>query len=405
MVAPIWRSGAATRPIGRRVSEASPRISVSNGRPARRPNRRRIVVPELPQSSASAAACSPRETDPGDARLPRLELDVDPQRPQRRRGREVVAPLPEAARLDDAVAERAEQERAVGDRLVAGDAGNCRAAGRSGVHAARTTSPDSLPRDHWRAAATICRIASSLSARPSRRSAGMRRWPCTRVPSAPSTTPGGSVRGPASGPSGSGRSCGRPRCPRRGGRGRVCGAVEHADDLQVQVVAEVDARGADGQPGRQVDEAGGRAARIPSVTLSAMNAAGPAWSASSERRSGAERNRARVGDDPPGGVDGAADLRPDRPAPASAASPARRLARSLPTAGCRASAPAVAPGVAATNAAPTRAGSKVPRTMVRVRGAPPASRHDGQQPLALAEDVVTEEAAPLLALARETALA
>ena len=33
----------------------------------------------------------------------------------------------------------------------------------------------------------------------------------------------------------------------------------------------------------------------------------------------------------------------------------------LPTAGCRASAASVAPGVAATNAAPTRAGSNVPR--------------------------------------------
>ena len=63
-VAPMRRSGSATRRIGRRVSEASPTSSVSNGRPASRPISSRIVVPELPQSSAPAAAVRPAKPTP-----------------------------------------------------------------------------------------------------------------------------------------------------------------------------------------------------------------------------------------------------------------------------------------------------------------------------------------------------
>ena len=68
-VAPIWRSGSATRRIGRRVSEASPHSSVSNGRPASRPMSRRMVVPELPQSSGAGRRAQAREADAADARL------------------------------------------------------------------------------------------------------------------------------------------------------------------------------------------------------------------------------------------------------------------------------------------------------------------------------------------------
>ncbi len=64
MLAPISRSGVASRRIGRRVSEASPSSVVSNGCPASSPVSRRMVVPELPQSSACAAACRPRKPTP-----------------------------------------------------------------------------------------------------------------------------------------------------------------------------------------------------------------------------------------------------------------------------------------------------------------------------------------------------
>ncbi len=64
MRAPIWRKGVATRPIGRRVSDGSPSSLVSKGRPARRPHTRRIVVPELPQSSAISDGLRPSKPVP-----------------------------------------------------------------------------------------------------------------------------------------------------------------------------------------------------------------------------------------------------------------------------------------------------------------------------------------------------
>ena len=64
MTAPIWRSGSASRRMGRFVSEASPSSAVSNGRPASSPVIMRIVVPELPQSSAPAAARRPSKPTP-----------------------------------------------------------------------------------------------------------------------------------------------------------------------------------------------------------------------------------------------------------------------------------------------------------------------------------------------------
>ncbi len=51
--APIRSSGSITRRIGRRDSEASPTKVVENGVPASTPDRSRIVVPELPQSSSA----------------------------------------------------------------------------------------------------------------------------------------------------------------------------------------------------------------------------------------------------------------------------------------------------------------------------------------------------------------
>ena len=58
MRAPIRSSGSTMRCIGRRRSEASPVMVVSNGRAARMPASRRIVVPELPASSFSCAGPS-----------------------------------------------------------------------------------------------------------------------------------------------------------------------------------------------------------------------------------------------------------------------------------------------------------------------------------------------------------
>ena len=124
-VAPMRRSGSATRRIGRRVSEASPTSSVSNGRPASRPISSRIVVPELPQSSAPAAAVRPAKPTPWTrASSPASTMSTPSARSAAAVDR-LSPPRPEPARLDGAVRERPEQQRAVRDRLVARARGRC----------------------------------------------------------------------------------------------------------------------------------------------------------------------------------------------------------------------------------------------------------------------------------------
>lgn len=63
-VAPIRRSGSATRPIGRRRSDSSPVRTVQNGWAPSTPKSRRAVVPELPQSTTSDGSCMPRGPTP-----------------------------------------------------------------------------------------------------------------------------------------------------------------------------------------------------------------------------------------------------------------------------------------------------------------------------------------------------
>ena len=63
-VAPIFRSGSAMRPIGRRRMDASPVIRVQNGWPARTPHSSRAAVPEFPQSITSPGSLNPRSPPP-----------------------------------------------------------------------------------------------------------------------------------------------------------------------------------------------------------------------------------------------------------------------------------------------------------------------------------------------------
>ncbi len=62
--APISRKGATTRSIGRLDSEASPMSSDGKSWAASTPASRRIVVPELPQSSGPSAARRPFRPEP-----------------------------------------------------------------------------------------------------------------------------------------------------------------------------------------------------------------------------------------------------------------------------------------------------------------------------------------------------
>ncbi len=95
---------------------------VSNGPPGQEARHQADRRPRVAAVERRGGRAQAREPDAAHLAPPCLQLDVDAERPQGRRRRQVVAALPEAAGLDDAVAERAEQQRAVGDRLVAGHA-------------------------------------------------------------------------------------------------------------------------------------------------------------------------------------------------------------------------------------------------------------------------------------------
>src|SRR5438105_4130322 len=73
MIAPNFRNGSTIRFIGRRERDSSPTKVDANGNPARRPDIRRTVVPELPAFKARDAFCSPFKPRPS-------TVTVDPSR-------------------------------------------------------------------------------------------------------------------------------------------------------------------------------------------------------------------------------------------------------------------------------------------------------------------------------------
>ena len=183
---PSGAAASATRRIGRRVSEASPTqlgLERPPGQEARQQADRGPRVAAVERAGRRAQA---REPDAGDPRLGPVDPELDAQRLQRRRRRQVVAATAQAGDLDDAVAS-ARRTAARGARSTCRRGRrSCRATGPSGGQQRGRRRHDCLTYHEIpaRAPATICKIARSLSASPSRRSAGTRRWPCTRVPSA-----------------------------------------------------------------------------------------------------------------------------------------------------------------------------------------------------------------------------
>ncbi len=82
-VAPISRSGAATRSMGRVDRLASPMSTDRNGAAASVPATNRIVVPELPQSSGAPGSVkaerpSPSTSSPVDATSGAMSFHVEP---------------------------------------------------------------------------------------------------------------------------------------------------------------------------------------------------------------------------------------------------------------------------------------------------------------------------------------
>jgi hypothetical protein len=121
MSAPMPRSGRTMRPMGRRRICAVPLRKLTNCCPTSSPVSRRIVVPELPQSSTVVRllqAVQPRPWTINSVGVitsictpsPRITLIVERQSPPSRKLRTCVVAFGNAAEHDGAVA----------DRLVAG---------------------------------------------------------------------------------------------------------------------------------------------------------------------------------------------------------------------------------------------------------------------------------------------
>ena len=107
-VAPIARSGAATRSSGRRRSESSPVSVARKGRPASGPASIRIVEPELPASSTASGARQPRSppwittSEPSRASVtprPRRQASVEAQSAADEKLRTRVSPSARAPRI------------------------------------------------------------------------------------------------------------------------------------------------------------------------------------------------------------------------------------------------------------------------------------------------------------------
>ena len=120
-VAPISRSGSAIRSIGRALSDSSPTSSKRPSCPARIPGSRRMRVPALPQSSGPSGGRRPRSPTPSRrTRSPSTSTPAPSARTAAAVER-VSAEAPKPSISLVAVGDRAEEQRPVGDRLVAGD--------------------------------------------------------------------------------------------------------------------------------------------------------------------------------------------------------------------------------------------------------------------------------------------
>ena len=294
-------SGAAARPRAASAAASATRLrtsSVSNGRPARRPMSNRMVVPELPQSSAPAAACSPAKPTPSNAGLVAGQRDVDAQRAQRRRRRQVVA-APARARAPRPGRPRARRTAAPGARSTCRPGrGRCRAAGRIGGPSAWAPRPVigcSLPHRRARSSRSLPVLRQRLQHRQQllrqalARSARMWRRTWTREPSAVSDRPSNTGARPSSITIGWRAVRARGVAPDRGRRGRVPAAVEHRQRRRDpgRCRGSGARRSATGPSG--IASTPAARARMPSVTVTAKVTAGGFLSASSARRSAPSR--------------------------------------------------------------------------------------------------------------------
>ena len=411
-VAPIRRSGSATRRIGRCVSEASPNSSRLERPPGEQAHRAAgSSCPSCRSRAAPPPRAGPSKPTPLNARLVAGDRDVDAQRAQRRRRRQVVAAPSQPARLDGAVRERAEQQRAVRDRLVARNAAGPAQRSRSPDRQQRFVGGSSLLHYHIRrvprgcgvlrtrsdlAAASgcrACRLPAPRAASPPAPRACPRRCAGAREPAIP--------RPPRSCPRSTGREPEQhdhrlPRVdaqpfrsrwtpPRR--RGRCCRTAPAPSRFRS---APRSRRAPIRRRPSGTAMTPAARARMPSVTVSASVTARrvpvrverPPQLAERARRPRRRRSPMTASmaartrwPSPCASVRGVTSATA-RPCPSHSALPRHCVAD--------------APGVAARNAPPTRSPSKRPRATVSVLGAARRLGARDHHPLRLREHVVAE---------------
>ncbi len=120
--APMRRKGAATRSMGRDISDASPIRIESKPWPASRPVSSRIEVPELPRSSAAGGALRPPRPDALDAHPagPR-SLDADAHGGERSQRGEAILAFQESVDLGRTLCDGTQHGGAMRNRLVPGN--------------------------------------------------------------------------------------------------------------------------------------------------------------------------------------------------------------------------------------------------------------------------------------------
>ena len=151
--APISRSGIATRSTGRRRIDSSPSSVNDPLWPTSRPGSRRMRVPALWTSIGASGARSPRSPQPCTRRRVVASSRRSTRAPSAStaaRVASVSALAPKPADLGRAVGDRAQQQRAVGDRLVPGhrqlaDEGGRGATSRRSAPVAALTSRPPAP--------------------------------------------------------------------------------------------------------------------------------------------------------------------------------------------------------------------------------------------------------------------
>ncbi len=116
------RSGFATRSIGRRISDASPTSTESNGCALSSPMNSRMAVPALPMSSVTPGALEPAQSDAVDDDFTRAgTLHVHAEVRHGAHRRQAILAFEETGDVRPAFRQRPEHHGAVRDRLVARD--------------------------------------------------------------------------------------------------------------------------------------------------------------------------------------------------------------------------------------------------------------------------------------------